>query len=283
MFTWTDILGGLVLPAIATAAVLVVAWRLTRRRLSAGDSRSWAAQLAVGVGFASGYLALFGWPGFPPPDVVDWLFFLALPLAVVGLADSLWQLGGWVRIVSIAAAVPLVLWLAARPLLAAGDELAAETTRSLALFAAVGIVSLVALDALAARYSTARLGAILLAVAIPTAVVATLGGSLRYGQIAMLLAATQGGAWAAGLVLGGAARGRSTVLVFGTLLIGLLWCGNQYAELTTPDALVLVAVANMAWLTMLPEGIVQLALVLAAAAIAVARAWLESASETPYY
>jgi hypothetical protein len=245
----------------------------------------------VGAGFAAGYLALFGWPGMPPADVVDWLLFLALPLAAVGLVDSCLQIPLPGRVVSIALAVPAALLLLARPLLAADEPIAGETSTQLMLFTAAAVVSLVALDALAVRISAARLSAILLALAVPTAVVMTLAGSLRYGQIALLLASTQAGALGANGVLGRAAVGRGTVLVFGTLLIGLLWCGNGYADLRTSDALVLLAAPNAAWLAMLlprrigwlGQVVLPLLFVLGIAGIAVARAWLHSTTETPYY
>ncbi|MCH8859465.1 MAG: hypothetical protein IID54_07815 [Proteobacteria bacterium] len=183
------------------------------------------------------------------------------------------------------------LLLLARPLLAAGEGIASETSTQLMLFTAVGTISLVALDGLAVRISAARLSAILLALAASSAVVMTLAGSLRYGQIALLLAATQAGALGVNSILGRAAVGRGTVLVFGTLLCGLLWCGNLYAELKTFDALILIAAPNAAWLAFgLPRRIgrlgqtaLQLLFVLGVAGIIVALAWIRSAAETPYY
>jgi hypothetical protein len=291
MFNWTDFWGGLVLPAAATAGLLFIAWRVWRRKRSARESRSWGGPLATGAGFASGYLALFGWPGVAPPDVIDWLLLLALPLTALGLVDSWLRVPLPARVVLIALAVPSVLWLLARPLLAAGEPVASEASSQLLLFTAVSVSSLVMFDALAVRISAARLSGILLALAVPAAVAITLAGSLRYGQIALLLAATQAGAWAINIVLGRAAVGRGMILVFGTLLVGLLWCANQYAELETADALVLIAAPNAAWLAyLLPRRIgwlaqivLQLLFVLGMAGVAVARAWMQSVSETPYY
>jgi hypothetical protein len=291
MFTWADVWAGLALPAAVTAGLLLVAWRAWHRQRSARESRSRGGPLAVGAGFGAGYLALFGWPGVPPGDIVDWLFFLAVPLAAVGLVDSLLRMPLAGRVVLIALAVPAALLLLARPLLAAGEPIAGETSTQLMLFTAVAASSLVALDALAVRISAARLSAILLVLAVPAAIVMTLAGSLRYGQIALLLAATQVGALAANVALGRAAVGRGTVLVFGTLFVGLLWCGNGYAELNTFDALVLLAAPNAAWLAfLLPRRIgwlgqvvLQLSFVLGTAGIAMARAWMQSAAETPYY
>jgi hypothetical protein len=86
----------------------------------------------------------------------------------------------------------------------------------------------------------------------------------------------------ANIVLGRAGLGRGIVLVCGTLLAGLLWCGQIYASLNTSDALLAIA-PSMGWFGRwaprrfgwLVHVAVQMAIVLAVAAIAVGRAWLE--------
>ncbi|MEX0679168.1 MAG: hypothetical protein WD063_18985 [Pirellulales bacterium] len=285
MLTWGDVWAGLVLPGATTAGLLVVGWWVAERRLPARQSRSWAGPLAVGAGFAAGYLALFGWPGFPPPDAVDWLLFLAPALVVVGLLDGCLQmpLGG--RIVSITVAVPAAIVLLSWPLVGANPQ--GELLARLVYAAALGAVSLIALDALSSRVSAARLSAILLAVALPAAALLSLSGSLRYGQIAGLLAAAEAGALAVNLVLGPGASGRGTVVVAGTLLAGLVCSGNLYAELTPSDAVLLAAAPTVAWVARavpprfgrLAQTLVQIGLVLALAGIPVVRARLEYQGE----
>lgn len=85
----------------------------------------------------------------------------------------------------------------------------------------------------------------------------------------------------ANIVLGRAGLGRGIVLVCGTLLAGLLWCGQIYAGLNTSNALLLAIAPSMAWFGhwaprrygWLVHVAVQMALVLAVAAVAAVRAW----------
>jgi hypothetical protein len=276
MFGWSDFWAGLVLPAALAAAVPVAAWRIARGRASARDSRSWGAPAAVAAAFVAGYWALLGRPELPPLDALDWLFYLAPALAVVGTADAWLRLRFPARAVLIAASVAATFVLVAWPLL--GGEASAR----ILVAGALATASIVALDALAVRISAARSGAILLAAAAPAAVVVMLSGSQRLGQIGGLLAATAGGMLAVNFALGSAAVGRGTVVVFGTLAAGLLLCSYLYAELQTADAVLLAIAPNMAWVAYLVPRragrlaaiFVQLGLVLGTAAIALVRAWL---------
>jgi hypothetical protein len=287
MFTWTDVWAGMLVPAGMTAGVLIAGWRLARHAMSARDSRSWAGPIATGAGFAAGYLALFGWPGFPPAEAADWLVFLALPLAALGLVAAYLQMAMPLRAVLLAIAVPAVLWILARPLLTAREPMAGDTFARLMIASGAGVVSLVALDGLSGRASALRQSAILLAAAVPAAAALVLAGSLRYAEIAAILAASEAGALAAYLVLGHAALARGSVFVVGTLLGGLLWCGHSYADLATSDALLLAAAPNMAWLAYLVpwrigrlgQTVLQLILVAGVAGAAVARAWTQTTGE----
>jgi hypothetical protein len=281
MLSLADFLAGVLLPAALAPGLLLAAWRIARRRMSARDSRSWGGPLAVAGGFIAGYWALLGRPELPPLDALDWLFYLAPPLAVAGTADARLGLRFGARAVLIAASVATTFLLVGWPLL--GGEASAR----ILVAGALATASIVALDALAVRSSAARLSAILLAAAAPAAVVVLLSGSQRLGQIGGLLVGCGAGLLAANLVLGSAAIGRGTTLVFGTLLAGVLVCSHLYAELTSGNALLLAAAPNMAWLAYLvPKRagwlgatLVQLGAVLGVTAIAVARAWLRFVEE----
>lgn len=279
MFTMADFWLGFVVPAAVAMVVLLLAPRLTHHRLPIRDSHSWGGPVAVGAGFVAGWLALFGWPGFPPSDAIDWLLFLAPPLAVLGTCGALWRGHGAVRILLVGVAVPVSLLLLARPLLNAeqpqiGGLLFAATT--------LAVVTLVSLDTLAERTSAVRMSSILLCVGGPAAITLMASGSLRLGQIGMLLAATQVGIVLVSVGLGRIALARGTTLVFGTLLAALLFGGHLYAELTAFDAVVLGLAGNLAWFGYrwpkhrpLARGVVQVAAVLALAAVPLVRAWLQ--------
>jgi hypothetical protein len=266
---------------VLAAAVLLGGWRIARRRASARDSRSWAGPAAVAAGFTAGYWALFGRPDFPPLDAVDWLLYLAPAVAVLGLADSWLRLRLPARLLLAGVTVPAVFLVLAWPLVRAGGAGGTET------LGRVAIASIAAFDAWSVRVAAAWSSAVLVAVAGPAAIVVALSGSLRLGQIGLLLAGCAAGSLAGSLVLGSAAVGRGMALVFGALLGGLLLCGTLYAELATSNAMLLAAAPGMVWLGQLVPRragwlgttLARLALVLTLPAIALVRAWLRFAEE----
>jgi hypothetical protein len=246
MFVLRDFLAGVMLPAALTAATLVAAWRASRHHHGARDSRSWAGPLAIGLGFACGWWALFGTSQFPPLDATEWLFLLTPALVVLGLLDSLARVPLQVRVASIAASVPASMWLLLWPLLRANNF----DSRQVVLFAtatALLVGWIAAMDALAPRVSATQLSAILFCAAAPAACVLLLSGSQRLGQIGGVLAATQLAAWAVNYALGPAAVGRGVILVFGILFGGLLLSCYSYAELSLTDALLLLASPVVSW------------------------------------
>ncbi len=279
MLTLGDLLYGVALPAALAAGVLLASWRAMRGRASARDSRSWAAPLAIGAGFVGGWLALFGRPEFPPLDATDWLFFAAPALVALALCDAYLGIPPQGRYASWFVAIPPTCWVLARPLAAAGDEQIGIVAVA-SMIAALAWIFLI--DALASRVSAARLSGLLLAAVVPASVVLILSGSQRLAQIGMLLAATQAGALVANLIMGPAGVGRGVSLVFGALYGGLLFCGQHYAELSPVDAAILYAAPLAAWIVQRlsvrfeprSAGALECWLVLAAASVAVADAWM---------
>jgi|GEM_PF-2439271 len=281
MFSAWEMFAAGVLPAAVSALVLVVGWRVTRHRYGSRESRSWAGPPAVALAFAVAWLALFGWTGMPPQDAIDWLLPLTLPLLLLGLLESYYRWPPPAGVLAIAVAVAVTLLAISWPLLGGG----ADDGISGRLFVAttLAMLTLIPLDLLAQRLSFGRMSAILFAVAAPAAVTLGCAGSARLGLIATVLAATQAGGVAAGIVLGRSATARGVVLVFGSLLAGLLWSGYAQASLSVVDGLLLTAAPSAAWLgRWAPRRFgwsvnfaSQVGAVLAVALIAAVRAWLE--------
>src|ERR1700710_1587052 len=78
MITPHEIFCVLLLP-ILVASMLTLGARVT--------GRHWVYPVAAGAAFLTGYSQL-GVPSFPPRDGIDWLFWLAIPLTLLGALDS---------------------------------------------------------------------------------------------------------------------------------------------------------------------------------------------------
>src|SRR5688500_12636000 len=109
MFTGQELVYVLLVPAAVSAAFAAFAWW---RRWG------WPMPAAVGGGFLAGY-ALLGVPELPPIDGNDWLFWLAVPVTLLGVTDA--AMGqpkwGWLFGAAAGAVALVVLW----PLAQAGS------------------------------------------------------------------------------------------------------------------------------------------------------------------
>src|SRR5687767_1215444 len=103
MLTSDDLLRAVLVPALVAGAVAAVGWW---RRWD------WAMPAAAGLGFLAGH-ALLGVPGLPPRDGTDWLFWLAIPVTLLGVMDSV-TARRWGGIMGAAAGA--VAYLVVRPL-----------------------------------------------------------------------------------------------------------------------------------------------------------------------
>lgn len=280
MFTPWELFAAIVLPAAVSVLVLVAGWRVTRHWYSSRESRSWAGPPAVTLAFAAAWLALFGWTGLPPHDAIDWLLPVTLPLVLLGLLESYYRWPPPAGVLAIAVAVATTLLVISWPLLGASRD--DGLSGRLLLATTLAMLTLIPLDLLAQRLSFGRMSTILFVVGAPAAVTLGCSGSARLGLIATVLAATQAGGVAAGVVLGRSATARGVVLVFGSLLAGLLWSGYAYASLSAIDGMLLAVAPSAAWLgRWAPRRFgwsvnfaTQVGAVLAVALIPAVRAWL---------
>src|ERR1700689_5321894 len=103
-FTPMQILAGTVLPAVLVGLAILLAWR-PWNRLGNNDARWIFAPISV-IGFCIAYWNFelkVGWP--PNANVLFLLFYFAVPIAVLGLLDSLLKPPLWLRAVAL-----LILW-----------------------------------------------------------------------------------------------------------------------------------------------------------------------------
>lgn len=209
----------------------VLLWPLVVSGLIAAVGRwrmwAWAMPLALGVGFMTGVAALigqpayFGRPALPPADGTDWLFWLAIPLTVVGILDAT-RGGKWGWLMGLVAAG--VAYVILRPL----PTTAYPHAQAFVLVLGLGVAAAAA--ALAARITRPSIGSwavgIALAITLGAAGVVVMSSGLRVVGLYGLAAAAATGPAAVLMPR----KGRGVTVVAMGLLAGLLTGGRFYPD-----------------------------------------------------
>jgi hypothetical protein len=103
MIAPSELLRVLLAPVLVSALIAGIGWW---RRWA------WAMPLAAGAGFVTGY-ALLGVPKLPPRDGTDWLFWMAIPVTLLGVLDATvngrwgWALGAAAGAMAVVIGLPL--------------------------------------------------------------------------------------------------------------------------------------------------------------------------------
>ncbi|MDB5323933.1 MAG: hypothetical protein JWN40_5564 [Phycisphaerales bacterium] len=233
MLTNQELLYNVLLPVIISALIAGI-----------GAWRRWpfTMPLAIGAAFIVAY-ATSGLPKFPPHDGTDWLFWLAIPLTLIAIAESVagkklvgahpsgTSRFGWI----LGAAAGAVAALLLKPL---GDVSSQVLWTTTALFTLTG-VALVFVASLAQR----RLGSFwtlapFCVAAAGAGVVILSSDSRTIGLHGIAVAAAIGPV----VVLGARLRAaQSVAIVIVPLLAGLLLAGHFYAGVTRTHMIVLLA------------------------------------------
>jgi hypothetical protein len=114
MPTISTIVVGFVLPVFLTAAGLAVAWRVWNPRATA-DGR-WIGGPLLGAALAMAFWNLRAKPHFPPGtgEVIEWFFWLAVGLGILGWFDAVARAPFWLRAIVVLfiwrLAMRLMLW-----------------------------------------------------------------------------------------------------------------------------------------------------------------------------
>lgn len=233
MLTNQELLYNVLLPVVISALIAAI-----------GAWRRWpfTMPLAAGVAFIVAY-ATTGLPRFPPHDGTDWLFWLAIPLTLIAVGESLFgklvggahptgtSRFGWL----LGAAAGAVTFLLLKPL---GDVSSQVLWTTTALVTLTG-VALVFVASLAQR----RLGSFwtlapFCVAAAGAGVVILSSDSRTIGLHGIAAAAAIGPV----VVLGARLRAaQSLAILIVPLLAGLLLAGHFYAGVTHTHMIVLLA------------------------------------------
>ncbi|HWP40905.1 MAG TPA: hypothetical protein VNL70_08260, partial [Tepidisphaeraceae bacterium] len=235
----------ILLPAVVSLIVLVVAWQAWRRHSPPLAGGYWGAALALAAGYAWTFSSISGqWPAFPPLDATGSTPYLTAGVALLSiLLESVLRLPLVVRWIGLC-----LLFMAMFAILFA-NKLRFELWTAAEAAAWIGVagvlsalwwISFEQLANMGERIAVAWAGAIL---AAALAMLLMMSGSIILGRLGL---AVSGAAIPLGIMAlwkkdrFGPQRGGNTVL---TALLGcLLWSGYHLAELQTlPLCLVGVA------------------------------------------
>ena len=238
---FTPLVFGIALPAVISGFFLFLGW-LWRRNLTDGV---WSGALACAIGAMAGFFGILDWSGFPPRLAEGWLPFIAGVAGIAGLLECLVLKKTVPRIFIGFLLVAAAIWV-----LIASQRSSWSTLGFAALYAglcAATLLVLASLDILASR----RPGlSIPLCLWVWTAGIAgslALTGSLRYGELAGVLAATMGAGIVAAFLNSNISFARGAVPVLAPLAIGLVICGYFYSELPISSAPILALSPMILW------------------------------------
>jgi hypothetical protein len=171
------------------AGLALLGARVLLRRGRAGVAQAVAA-LAVGLGYAFGFVALEGRPTVPPSDVTQWLVLFVPAAVVLGALEGGTGAPSWARVVlRVAFAAPAAV-LVARPRFQAWSTAEAIASLAGAIAASVALVS--ALERAGEKLSRPWAAIATFAVTAGSSGLLLVSGSLRDGLLGGTLAATAG-------------------------------------------------------------------------------------------
>jgi hypothetical protein len=240
-FSITDLLFGIVVPALVAGTVLFLVTRFAALEVL---KRS-AAAVALAAGFLAGY-GLLGLGPWKPQSHWHWLPYnlllslVALPL--VGRVSGRWIIQGLLSL--------LVAGAAAWVLVPTWPDLAPPRTIQMVVWTVAVVAMTLLLEPLTRRVSGRLLPLVLTATLLAAAIVLALSGSLRFAQIAGLGMAALAGMTVAASRVGTAEPLSGAALSFSLLVSGLLLVGhvNSFSAVPTISYVLVPPAPLLLWM-----------------------------------
>ncbi len=234
------------LPVMASGALLFIAWRLSRKQ-PVTTRGPWAAPLALVAGLVLGQGAL-GAMAWPPMEAIHWLPLLALLATALVLLERGISSPSWAK-----HGLRLVLFMALPfSLLSPLIEHSWGPVEGFLWVVALGLAGFglaLVFEQVARRSQGFALPLQLVLLATGSSIALVLSGSLLLGQLAGILAASIGVFMVLAFFFPSLSLAGGTMTVFSIQLAGLWMVGYFYAELTATIALILFLAPLAVWLS----------------------------------
>jgi hypothetical protein len=207
----------------------------------------WGAGFACALGFAAAWVAACGWPALPPRDATQWLPFLAVLAAMVGVAESAIRLKVGPRWLLRATAVAIALATQVAPLF--------QTTWTATIgalwtagFGALWLAGWLCLEQLTLRTGRSWSAFVLMALGACISVACALSSSAAIAQVGGMLTAVLGALWIVALLARDLEWKSAVLPVSAILMPAILVNAGCYAELRPITAGLLVIAPAGGWL-----------------------------------
>jgi hypothetical protein len=244
VFTASDVLWGIIAPAVLAAVAMVLAYVLRGRQQT--EPAPWGATLAIAGGFVIAYVGITGVPRRCPPRVAqDWLVLLSpVPLLIAVLATIVpRRIGRWVAAALSGLLIALTAYLLLR-------------RNAITVIVPVAILMAgwwIAMESLASRVRGATLPLLLSITSMSAAAVLMDAGVQPFAQYAAAIGFSLGAITLVNLLLRGATLSDGGMLALAVLLLGLLICGYFFSDVSRRDAILLALAPSAAWAGELPQ------------------------------
>lgn len=238
---YETLLYGVLITAGVAGIIQLVAWSGSKKL------GQFLSALAFSSAFFVGYLMLIGMPEFPPVVAQEWIVaFVAFAFiaAAVQAYVKIPAIAGW--FVRIAVAVAFA-WLLVGPM----DEYRWEGIEGY-LYAGGAAITLVVLWSVLSISSEKTANAsflfIIMVAMTGTTVTMMLAGSMKFGQMSVILTSIVGSRWIVELLRKRLASSRGAIPVVSVIITGLIFGAHLYAELPLWSMLLLAVAFVFPWI-----------------------------------
>jgi hypothetical protein len=252
MFTTREIVYSAVVPAALSLLILAIAWRPWRRTDPVLRGH-WGGALAAGASFLAAYALLDGEvPAWPPAQSRHWLFYAAIALTVLGVADAalhrIVHVRDWVRGEAALVVCALLVPCLFRPLIEAQTWPPASAVEWVVGMVVALHLAWASTELLVGRLPRAVGPAVLLVFCAGAALTLMLSGSIVYGRLAGVMAVVAGAGVLTALPAPGFSLARCGVSVLVPITVAIIYLGHHLSELDTVNASLLLTSLFLPWL-----------------------------------